>query len=295
MLRCFGPSSPITLPSYSLGRRKRKRETRSQGRLGKNERLVLFIINGLFHAKPAVGKPFLWGWAPSQRICRSHRAHWHDSNMTRKTRPEHTKKKPRTTAPLQSRSASYFLSSFLMFSNLPGREYCSHAYKLAPFLAGLYRQAMATARRTEQLGAQLESYSPGTGTLASHWLRRARREQMLKLFGCGVFVSFSVCTRRSHTMLRATPDLVSASAQVYPMGAGARIRCVVGAALPRARLVRPRAKRIPRENQESKKTTLSNFSSGQPTFEAFLLLVVVVLSESLTSFHVVAKTVLDSL
>ncbi|KAL6908706.1 hypothetical protein GGI43DRAFT_393422 [Trichoderma evansii] len=100
--------------------------------------------------------------------------------MTRNTRLEHTeKKKPRTKAPLQSRSASYSCLLFSVFPNLPGRENCSHAYKLVPFLAGLYRQGTATARRTEQLGAQLKSYSPGTGTLASHWLRRTRSEQML--------------------------------------------------------------------------------------------------------------------
>lgn len=211
--------------------------------------LLVFISNGLFHAKRLVDKPIIWGWAPSQRICRSHQTDWHDSSMTRKTRLEHTEKKKakvKGSASIQERLIT-FVFLFLVFSNLPGREYCSHAYKLAAFLVGLYRQATATARRTEQLGAQLESYSPGTGTLASHWLRRTRREQMLKLLSCGVFASFSVCGRRSHTMLRFG---------LYPMGDGARIKYAVGAALPRARLVQPRAKRKtkrkPREDQDRK-------------------------------------------
>ncbi|KAL7901142.1 hypothetical protein HDV63DRAFT_188996 [Trichoderma sp. SZMC 28014] len=94
-------------------------------------------------------KSFPWGRAPGQRICRSHQAHWHDSSMTRNTRAgahnERERKKPSTkgSASIKERLITFWSSFFLVVFLQPvrGGSPCSHAYKLAPFLAGLYRQA----------------------------------------------------------------------------------------------------------------------------------------------------------
>jgi hypothetical protein len=74
------------------------------------------------------------------------------------------------------------------------------------------------------------------------------------------------------------------------MGHGARIRCAVGAVLPRAGLSAAKSQ----EKTKRNKTTLSCFfPAANPLLKLFLLVAVVVYN-SLTSFHVVAKTVLDS-
>lgn len=63
----------------------------------------------------------------------------------------------------------------------------------------------------------------------------------------------------SHSSLRQRFGL-------YPMADGARIRCAIGAVLPRAGM---RAAKSQEKSKRNKATLCCSFFSGQPTFEAF--------------------------
>lgn len=90
-------------------------------------------------------------------------------------------------------------------------------------------------------------------------------------------------------MLRATRVFVSASVCIqWPTVLVSDVLLALFCQGPEC--VQPRAKRSPRE---IKQLYAAPFSAANPLLK--LLPLVVVLSNSLTSFHVVAKTVLDSL
>lgn len=113
---------------------------------------------------------------------------------------------------------------------------------------------------------------------------------MLELLSRGVFASFFFSLLEAQSYDAASHSSLRQRFGLYPMADGARIRCAIGAVLPRPECVQPRAKRSPRE---IKQLYAAPFSAANPLLK--LLPLVVVLSNSLTSFHVVAKTVLDSL
>ncbi|KAL7927893.1 hypothetical protein ACQKWADRAFT_16632 [Trichoderma austrokoningii] len=175
--------------------------------------------------------------------------------MTRNTRAgAHNKNKKKSQAqraPLQFSTASlvffFFFCFCPVFSNFVRG---SHAYKLVPFLVGLYIPTSHGPRHAagSPIGILLTRYRCSFCVS----LAQERRSKRLSCQSRVVFASFffsSVCWRRSHTML---PSQVS-------NGRCCSYQMLVGS-----------AKGQEKAKRKIKAALGCFFPSGQPTFEAFL-------------------------